>query len=478
MTYDADGNLATLPSHPPRASPRRTRSRTSLDLLGIYEPPEGTLKQSTFNTSYTYNADELIQSIAVPNDSGLRQPHLYLRPVRATLRNPRRPEQGRREYTYNGADQVAAIATTSGILTNTYDGFLRPGRVERRGQRLDRLDVRRLLPRPARTVNGSAAADYTYDNDNLFLARPPRRPSTVTRDYTTYYGRVTTTTLGHVKDKWAYDGVRRASHVQGDETAARDPLFDDGRDAQQERSDHGHDRGDQRHDAHVVLQVRRTEPPHERHTRRHHEHVHVRSQRQPHRDERREVHLRRAGPPRQGARRMSFTYTNNGTLLKQKDSEGTRTAAYDLSAVLGSFTLENGDVIDYQNDGLQRRVGRELTWGTPISQQFVYDDQLRVAAELNGSKVTSVFVYGTKPNVPDYMCRDNKAYRIISDHLGSVRLVVTTTEPVKVIQQLDYDEFGNVLSSSFDTTCAATRSASRSSRSASRAGFRTATPGW
>jgi RHS repeat-associated protein len=154
---------------------------------------------------------------------------------------------------------------------------------------------------------------------------------------------------------------------------------------------------------------------------------------------------------------VSFTYTNNGTLLTQKDSEGTRTAVYDLSGVLGSMTLENNDVINYHNDGLQRRVGRDLTWGTPISQQFLYDDQLRIAAELNGSTVTSVFVYGTKPNVPDYMWQPatGKAYRILSDQLGSVRLVVTTTLPVTVIQQLDYDEFGNVMSSSFDTTCAA-----------------------
>jgi RHS repeat-associated protein len=59
--------------------------------------------------------------------------------------------------------------------------------------------------------------------------------------------------------------------------------------------------------------------------------------------------------------------------------------------------------------------------------------------------------------VPDYMWRNSKAYRIISDQLGSVGLVVdTTTTPATVIQQFDYDEFGNVLSSSFDSSCSAT----------------------
>jgi RHS repeat-associated protein len=61
-------------------------------------------------------------------------------------------------------------------------------------------------------------------------------------------------------------------------------------------------------------------------------------------------------------------------------------------------------------------------------------------------------VYGTKPNVPDYMIRGGVTYRILSDWLGSVRLVVNASNG-KVVQQLDYDEFGNVLSTSNDTTC-------------------------
>jgi RHS repeat-associated protein len=39
-------------------------------------------------------------------------------------------------------------------------------------------------------------------------------------------------------------------------------------------------------------------------------------------------------------------------------------------------------------------------------------------------------------------------YRIISDHLGSVRLVVNTTDGTiaQVAQRIDYDEFGNITS--------------------------------
>jgi RHS repeat-associated protein len=58
--------------------------------------------------------------------------------------------------------------------------------------------------------------------------------------------------------------------------------------------------------------------------------------------------------------------------------------------------------------------------------------------------VVSRFVYGTTANVPDYMVKGGVTYRIITDHLGSPRLVVDVATGT-VAQQLDYDEFGTVL---------------------------------
>ncbi|HHH48073.1 MAG TPA: hypothetical protein ENK51_04205 [Gammaproteobacteria bacterium] len=53
------------------------------------------------------------------------------------------------------------------------------------------------------------------------------------------------------------------------------------------------------------------------------------------------------------------------------------------------------------------------------------------------------FVYGTKPNVPDYMIKGGNTYRIISDHLGSPRLIVNTTDG-SIAQRIDYDVWGNI----------------------------------
>jgi RHS repeat-associated protein len=75
----------------------------------------------------------------------------------------------------------------------------------------------------------------------------------------------------------------------------------------------------------------------------------------------------------------------------------------------------------------------------------LYEGRLRPVAELDGSgNVVSRFVYATKTNVPDYMERGGKTYRVISDRVGSVRLIVDASTG-EVAQRIDYDEFGNIL---------------------------------
>ena len=66
-----------------------------------------------------------------------------------------------------------------------------------------------------------------------------------------------------------------------------------------------------------------------------------------------------------------------------------------------------------------------------------------VSPEPDGvGNVVSRFVYGSKGNVPDYMIKGGVTYRIISDHLGSPRLVVDSAGTV--VQRMDYDDWGNV----------------------------------
>jgi RHS repeat-associated protein len=77
-------------------------------------------------------------------------------------------------------------------------------------------------------------------------------------------------------------------------------------------------------------------------------------------------------------------------------------------------------------------------------QGFLYQDQLNPVAELDGnSHVVTRFVYGEKPNVPSYMIRGDEIYRILSDHLGSPRIVVNISDG-SIAQRIDYDVWGNV----------------------------------
>ena len=114
---------------------------------------------------------------------------------------------------------------------------------------------------------------------------------------------------------------------------------------------------------------------------------------------------------------------------------------------LGNLSIvvqPDGTLISYVIDGNNRRVGKRV--GGVLMQGFLYKDQLNPVAELDGTgTVVSRFIYGTRGNVPDYMVRAGATYRIVSDHLGSPRLVVNTTDG-SVAQRIDYDEFGNVIS--------------------------------
>jgi len=78
-------------------------------------------------------------------------------------------------------------------------------------------------------------------------------------------------------------------------------------------------------------------------------------------------------------------------------------------------------------------------------QAFVYQDSLKISAELNvANQIISRFVYAGGINVPTCMIKNGITYRIITDHLGSPRFVVNGATGA-VAQQLDYDEFGNVI---------------------------------
>lgn len=144
---------------------------------------------------------------------------------------------------------------------------------------------------------------------------------------------------------------------------------------------------------------------------------------------------------------QSFTYNANGeTTAITRSGVNTGLFKYDSFGNLIQATINGSSVVNYIIDGKNRRVGKKID-GTLI-QSFIYMDQLNPIAELDGAgNIVSRFIYGAKATVPDYIIKSGIEYKIISDYLGSPRLVVRVDNG-EVKQAMDYDEFGNVTSDS------------------------------
>lgn len=81
-----------------------------------------------------------------------------------------------------------------------------------------------------------------------------------------------------------------------------------------------------------------------------------------------------------------------------------------------------------------------------VVERFIYQDQLEPVAKVDGEgTVLELYVYAEKGHVPSYMVKGGTTYRVISDHLGSVRMVVDAQSGT-IAQEITYDEFGIVLS--------------------------------
>ena len=119
---------------------------------------------------------------------------------------------------------------------------------------------------------------------------------------------------------------------------------------------------------------------------------------------------------------------------------------FQLTAVIYPDGRGATTTIEYEHDPFGRRVGKSVDG--VFTQGFLYQDALNPIAELaaDGS-VHSRFVYATRAHVPDFMIQNGREYMLVTDHLGSVRYVVDTSDGT-IAQRLEYDEFGQVFTDS------------------------------
>ena len=83
-----------------------------------------------------------------------------------------------------------------------------------------------------------------------------------------------------------------------------------------------------------------------------------------------------------------------------------------------------------------------------LVEGFLYDGQLQPIAELDGSgNIVEQFVYGTRPNVPDYILTAGEVYRVIANQVGSPVLIVNASTGA-IAEQISYDAWGNITADS------------------------------
>jgi RHS repeat-associated protein len=140
---------------------------------------------------------------------------------------------------------------------------------------------------------------------------------------------------------------------------------------------------------------------------------------------------------------FTYSYNARGQLESKSDGMAITSYSYDGLGRLLRVT-EPGMSIHYVLDALGRRIGK-IRDGN-LERGWLYADALNPIAELDGAgNVRATFLYGTRAHVSDAMVlTDGTVYRLITDHLGSVRLVVNATTG-EVVQRMDYDAFGRVL---------------------------------
>lgn len=440
-TYDANGNVASIT---PPGRPNHTFDYTNIDLENEYTPPNVTPPLADTRTFFSYNLDKQITSvtrpdgqvialgyepggrlstITIPQGAGtVNYTHTY-NPVTGKLETISAPDGGSLNYTYDGSLFISStwngLFTSPMSVSHTYDD----GRTSNNDFWVT-----------SRSINGANTISFEYDNDGLM---------TVAGDETLAYdpanGFLTDTTLGLVTDSYQYnlfgDTNNYTAQVNGVNQFVSNFTQDKlGRITQKTETVQGvtHTFDYIYNDAGYLVEVKRDGVITATYTY--------------------DLNGNRlnSGAVYDTQDRLtsnntaSYTYTDNGELLTKTEGIDITQYNYDVLGNLLSVTLPSGTLIEYVIDGQGRRIGKRVDG--ILQQAWLYKDDLNPIAELDGTgNVVSRFVYASEANIPDYVIKGGTTYRIISDHVGSPRLVIDVATGA-IIQSIEYDEWGNVLS--------------------------------
>lgn len=138
----------------------------------------------------------------------------------------------------------------------------------------------------------------------------------------------------------------------------------------------------------------------------------------------------------------AYSYNANGDTATVTAPLGAAHYNYNAESFLTSATTINGKAKTYNYDGLNNLI--QIRENGVLKKNFMYESENRIAAELSPvGDVLKEYIHVTNVTTPDIVRANGNVYRVITDHLGSVRLVVNVADG-KAIQRIDYNVFGKV----------------------------------
>jgi RHS repeat-associated protein len=433
--YNAAGELGSIT---PPSQPKHSFTYTLNGQVASIIPP---FVQGTGPTTFNYNADQQLTTTSRPGDEEVSLE--YDNEGRVQFIELLEGGFPASTYTmsYLIADQLASITGPGAqTLSYTYEGDLVisetwGGVVE--GSVAWSYDNAFLLA--SETVAGGATINFGYDDDDLLTSA-----GTFSIVRNAANGLVNSAELGVVGDTWAYNGFGEVESYSVSTNAT--PVYE----ASYTRDDLG--RIMQKvetiggvTDTYVydydvrgqLIEVQKNSVAIERYSY--------------------DVNGNRTNATVNSIT-YNATYDDQDRLLVFDDNEYRYTAAgrletliepgglitefdYDIVGNLQGVLLPDATEVTHALDGSDRRIQRSVD-GT-ITNRFLYDSIFPVAELDELGNVVSQFIYAGG-NVPAYMIRGGVNFRIISDNVGSVRLVVNA-ETGGITQRIDYDAFGGVI---------------------------------
>lgn len=445
FNYNSNGNLASVT---PSGKPVHTFSYSLAEILASYVPPALT-GVSTVSTSYTYNDDKQLTQILRPDGQAINLGYNVTNGKITSLSTPQRTIT----YSYLNASNLLNSKTL------TYAGGSM--RYENEGRIVKSLETNYndgiysvysyttypdygYLKSDKVDSNGAwSVINYGYDADGLLTSA-----GSLTLTYNIPNGQLTGTALGTISDSRTYNTAGELLTYQGKinsvnsygYTLTRDALgrvatksqtlpgvgtdnysyvYDStGRLTQVTKNsavvaNYGYDGNNNRVSGNIGSQTT--------------------------------TGIYDAQDRLTSYNTYSFTYNANGDLLTKTNTTTNAVTQYTYDA-LGNLTkviLPNATVIDYEIDGLNRRVGKKVNG--VLQRRYFYMDQYRIAAEINpDGTILRRYVYASQSNIPDYYIEGGNNYKIFADHLGSFRMSVRESTGATICKQ-DNDEFGRVI---------------------------------